>query len=68
MKLLYCAKCWQEFDNVKDHNAGSWFKGERLDVSCSGDIRHSTPSSARRIKAMKQAESLPLDAGEPIKL
>lgn len=42
---MFCAKCWQEFDTVAEHNSGSmvatqgmWEHLVRLDGSCAGDI------------------------------
>lgn len=66
-KAFYCAKCWQQFDEPKEHNRGSWFGSLRLDGGCKGDIRRS--DSQPRPRGPKPVnEKLDLDAGEPLKI
>ena len=64
-KVFFCAICWQEFDEPKEHDAPSAFKGERLNGHCNGDIRRAEPSAATKRKAEK-GEPLDLTQGEPI--
>ena len=61
---LYCALCWQEFNNARDHNATSEFNGKRLNGYCAGDIRRSEAVPARQSK--RAEEPLLPDPGEGI--
>lgn len=67
--LLYCAICWQEFDNPAEHNSGSLLStrtgNQRLDGLCKGDIRK-VSDRPKMAKFQRQSNGLELDSGDPI--
>ena len=46
---LYCRICWSQFDYIEQHDAGSYYNGERLNGHCPGDIRSTDVRTNHRI-------------------
>ncbi len=65
---FYCAICWQEFDDIINHDAASSVQGKRINGHCKGDIRVANPATMRKAKTVLKAEGLALDSAEPIVL
>jgi hypothetical protein len=58
----------QDFSQLADHNAGSWFGKERLDKPCPGDIRKIMPEfNTHPPEAKPEIDYLSFN-GEPIQI
>jgi hypothetical protein len=69
-RKFYCARCWQQFDRVEDHDAGSYLSdGTRLNGHCSGDVREVNQLPNNHSRSRKsEALQIGFDSAPAIKL